>query len=121
MSYRSLRFETEVLEQENFQGVAGMNYTDRDTPYTRIVEHKHFDPLNSMDKTVITKEYPKDWKVGDEPYYPINNDENKQLYQKYVSLAEEEKKVCFGGRLGLYQYLDMDKVISYALKAAGRE
>ena len=121
LSYRSLRFETEVLEQENFQGVAGMNYTDRDTPYTRIVEHKHFDPLNSMDKTVITKEYPKDWKVGDEPYYPINNDENKQLYQKYVSLAEEEKKVCFGGRLGLYQYLDMDKVISYALKAAGRE
>lgn len=121
LAYRSLRFETQILDQENYQGVAGMNYTDSDTPYTRIVEHKHFDAQNRSRKTVVTKEYPKGWNVGDEPYYPINNDENRRLYQKYEALAKKEGDICFGGRLGLYQYLDMDQVISYALEAADRE
>lgn len=121
LAYRSLRFETEVLEQENFQGTAGMNYTDGKTPYTRIVEHKHFEFQSGGKKTVITKEYPADWDVGDEPYYPIENEENKALYQKYAALAGKEKKVQFGGRLGMYQYLDMDQVILYALRASAAD
>lgn len=118
LAYRSLRFETEVLEQENFQGTAGMNYTDEETSYTRIVEHKHFEFQSGVNRTVITREYPADWNVGDEPYYPIENDSNKALYQKYAALADKEKKVQFGGRLGMYQYLDMDKVILHALRAS---
>lgn len=117
LEYRSLRFETEVLEVDNYQGIAGMNYTDADTPYTRIVEHKHFRfGEGNKDKTVITKEYSSTWKLGDEPYYPVNDEKNSALYQKYVELAEKEDKVIFAGRLGQYQYYDMDKVINSVLE-----
>lgn len=117
LEYRSLRFETEVLDVDNYQGVAGMNYTDADTPYTRIVEHKHFRfGEGNKDKTVITKEYSATWKLGDEPYYPVNDEKNSALYQKYVELAEKEDKVIFAGRLGQYQYYDMDKVINSVLE-----
>lgn len=115
LSYRSLGFETEVLDQENYQGTAGMNFTDEKVPYTRIVEHKHFEFL-SCEKTVITKEYPREWNIGDEPYYPVETDANKILYKKYAMLADKEKNVQFCGRLGVYQYLDMDKVILRALR-----
>lgn len=118
LSYRSLRFETQILNQNNFQGVAGMNYTDEKTPYTRIIEHKHFIHNAVNNKTVITKEYPLAWKIGDEPYYPVNDDKNRELYLKYEELAAKEKKVWFGGRLGRYQYLDMDKVVLHALEAS---
>jgi len=114
LGYRSLRFEEEVLNQDNFQGNAVINYTEYEVPYTRIIEHKHFENAVS-DKTVITREYPANWQKGDEPYYPINNDVNNRLYQKYLALAEKEKKVAFGGRLGLYKYFDMDKVIKAVL------
>lgn len=120
LKYRSLRFETEVLDEPNHQGIAGMNYTDSDTPYTRIIEHKHFEfGSGNPDKTVITREYPAEWKQGDEPYYPINDEENTKLYQKYKALADEEDRVCFGGRLGTYRYMDMDQVIDRALYDAG--
>lgn len=113
LEYRSLRFETEILEQDNYQGVAGMNYTDAETPYTRIVEHKHFEfGKGNFEKTVITREYPTTWKLGDEPYYPVNDEKNNLLYQKYKEKAENEKNVIFAGRLGQYQYFDMDKVIN---------
>lgn len=116
LQYRGLRFETEVLDIENFQGVAGMNYTDSETPYTRIVEHKHFEfGKGNSNKTVITREYPQSWKKGEEAYYPINDAYNMELYRKYKSLAEQEHGVVFGGRLGRYQYMDMDKVIARAL------
>jgi UDP-galactopyranose mutase len=117
LEYRSLRFDTEVLEQENFQGVAVVNYTDRETPFTRIIEHKHFE-FGTQPKTVITKEHPVDWQEGMEPYYPVNDEKNSSLYQKYSALAQKEKKVLFGGRLGQYCYYDMDKVIASALDLA---
>ena len=113
LEYRSLRFETEILDVENYQGVAGMNYTDSDTPYTRIVEHKHFEfGKGNQDKTVITREYSAKWEKGIEPYYPVNNDINNELYLKYKAKADAEINVIFAGRLGQYQYFDMDKVIN---------
>ena len=122
LQYRSLRFETEVLDVPNYQGIAGMNFTDADTPYTRIVEHKHFEFGKGNDKkTVITREYSSEWKQGDEPYYPVNNDENMAIYSKYKELAEKGEKLHFGGRLGTYQYMDMDKVIALALKDVENE
>ena len=115
LEYRSLKFETELLEnEENYQGNAVVNYTEREVPYTRIIEHKHFE-FGKQPDTVITKEYPKEWKMGDEPYYPVNDDKNAALYQKYTELAANEKNVLFGGRLGQYKYYDMDKVIEAAL------
>ena len=115
LQYRSLRFETEVLDMKNYQGVAGMNFTDRQTPYTRIVEHKHFE-FGEQDKTVITREYSEEWKPGMEPYYPVNDEWNSNLYAKYKELADKEDGVIFGGRLAEYRYYDMDKVIDQALK-----
>lgn len=116
LEYRSLRFETQTLDTDNFQGVAIMNFTDAETPYTRIVEHKHFKfGEGSPDKTVITREYPAYWKQGDEPYYPVNNEVNNSLYLKYKKKAESEKNIIFAGRLGQYQYFDMDKVIDSVL------
>ncbi len=121
LEYRSLRFETEVLDVDNYQGVAGMNYTDAETPYTRVVEHKHFEfGKGNPDKTVITREYSATWKQGDEPYYPVNNDENNALYQKYKEKAQAEQNIIFAGRLGQYQYFDMDKVINSVLELTDR-
>lgn len=120
LQYRSVRFETEILDEENYQGNAVVNYTDRDVPYTRIIEHKHFE-FGTQPKTVISREYSSEWKVGMEPYYPVNNEENNSLYQKYRTLADKETGVIFGGRLGQYKYYDMDKVIAAALEAAGKE
>lgn len=120
LEYRSLKFESEVLDTENYQGVAVVNYTDRETPYTRVIEHKHFE-FGTQPKTVITREYPADWKEGMEPYYPINDEKNQQLYQKYAALAGKEEYVVFGGRLGEYKYYDMDKVIESAMKKAEEE
>lgn len=114
LEYRSLRFETEVLDEENHQGVAVVNYTDTEPAYTRVIEHKHFE-YGTQPKTVITKEYSATWKQGMEPYYPVNNEENGALYQKYAALAAQEEKVIFGGRLGEYKYYDMDKVLRSAL------
>lgn len=117
LEYRSLRFETETLPVGNYQGVAGMNFTDAETPYTRVVEHKHFRfGEGNPDKTVITREYPAPWKPGEEPYYPINNEKNNVLYERYRKRAEQEKNVFFAGRLGRYQYFDMDQVIDSVLK-----
>ena len=116
LEYRSLRFENEVLPEVNdYQGNAVFNYTDRETPYTRIIEHKHFE-FNNCKGTVITKEYPSEWKIGDEAYYPVNDDKNNTLFKKYQELATKEDKVIFGGRLGNYKYYDMDKVIEAALE-----
>ena len=120
LEYRSVRFETEVLDEENYQGNAVVNYTHRDVPYTRIIEHKHFE-FGKQPKTVISREYSAEWKPGVEPYYPVNNDKNNALYEKYKELAETRKDVIFGGRLGQYKYYDMDKVIEAALKAVGKE
>lgn len=120
LEYRGLRFETERLEEENHQGVAVMNYTDRETPYTRIIEHKHFE-FGKQPVTYITKEYPCGWKPGDEAYYPVNDTRNQELYAKYKTLAEKETHVIFGGRLGEYKYYDMDKVIESALHTAMEE
>lgn len=120
LEYRSVRFETEVLDEENYQGNAVVNYTHRDVPFTRIIEHKHFE-FGDQPKTVISREYSAEWKPGVEPYYPVNNDKNNALYKKYEELAAERKDVIFGGRLGLYRYLDMDKVIALALETASRE
>ena len=123
LEYRSVRFETEVLDKPNFQGNAAVNYTDRETPWTRIIEHKWFEfgkdsEGNDLPKTVISREYSSEWKVGDEPYYPVNDEKNGTLYQKYKQLAKKETKVIFGGRLGEYKYYDMDAVIDSALKCA---
>lgn len=123
LEYRSVRFETEVLDQPNFQGNAAVNYTDRETPWTRIIEHKWFEfgkdsEGNDLPKTVISREYSSEWKVGDEPYYPVNDEKNGTLYQKYKQLAKKETKVIFGGRLGEYKYYDMDAVIDSALQCA---
>ncbi len=121
LEYRSLDFQTELLEgKNNYQGNAVVNYTAREVPYTRIIEHKHFE-FGTQPDTVITREYPKEWRRGDEPYYPVNDEKNAAIYQKYVALAAKEKNVLFGGRLGQYQYYDMDKVIAAALKMAAAE
>lgn len=120
LEYRSLRFETEVFEEENFQGNAVVNYTEREIPYTRIIEHKHFE-YGIQHKTVITREYPVTWKRGDEPYYPVNDDKNNQLYAQYKALADKEKKVIFGGRLGMYKYFDMHQIIEEALNCVEGE
>ncbi|MGL5295548.1 MAG: UDP-galactopyranose mutase [Culicoidibacterales bacterium] len=120
LSYRSLRFETEIIDEENYQGNAVVNFTEREVPYTRVIEHKHFE-YGQQPKTVVTREYPADWKCGDEPYYPINNDENNTMYQKYAELAQTKENVIFGGRLGEYKYYDMDKVIEQALNVIEKE
>ncbi|MBQ9760438.1 MAG: UDP-galactopyranose mutase [Clostridia bacterium] len=120
LEYRSVRFETEVLDMENYQGNAVVNYTSKNEPYTRVIEHKHFE-FGTQPKTVISKEYSSEWKSGDEPYYPINNDRNNSLYQQYKELADNTPDVIFGGRLGQYKYYDMDKVIIAALEAVAAE
>jgi UDP-galactopyranose mutase len=124
LQYRSVRFETEVLDKPNFQGNAAVNYTDRETPWTRIIEHKWFEfgkdeNGNDLPKTVISREFSSEWKPGDEPYYPVNDEKNGSLYQRYRELASHENKVVFGGRLGEYKYYDMDAVIASSLKKAG--
>ena len=126
LEYRSVRFETELLDQPNFQGNAAVNYTDRETPWTRIIEHKWFtfgkdEQGNDLPKTVISREYSAEWKPGDEPYYPVNDEKNSALYQQYKALAEQEEKIVFGGRLGEYEYYDMDQVIAAALRKAREE
>lgn len=126
LEYRSVRFETEVLDTPNFQGNAAVNYTDRETPWTRIIEHKWFEfgknaNGNDLPKTVISREYSSEWKVGDEPYYPVNDEKNSELYKKYKALADKESNVIFGGRLGEYRYYDMDAVIDSALKRVQQE
>ena len=122
LEYRSLRFETEEKNVGNYQGNAVINYTEAEIPYTRVIEHKHFEfGRGDKDKTIITREYPADWKRGDEPYYPVNNDRNNQLYAKYAELAKKQEKVVFGGRLGQYKYYNMDQVIEAALKAVRKE
>ncbi|MBT2756708.1 UDP-galactopyranose mutase [Mesobacillus foraminis] len=120
LEYRSLVFEHEYLDKANFQGNAVVNYTDRETPYTRIIEHKHFE-FGNQEKTIITKEYPTEWKKGDEPYYPVNNNKNNELYKKYKELADKEKNIIFGGRLATYKYYDMHQVIAAALKKVEEE
>ena len=115
LEYRSVRFETEVLDKPNFQGNAAVNYTDAGTPWTRIIEHKWFE-FGAQPKTVISREYSSEWKVGDEPYYPVNDEKNMKLYEEYKNLSASEEKVMFGGRLGEYRYYDMDAVIASALK-----
>lgn len=117
LEYRSVRFEEEILDCENYQGNAVVNYTDREIPYTRIIEHKHFE-FGTQPKTIISREYSAEWELGDEPYYPVNDSRNNELYDKYRMLTKEEDKVIFGGRLGEYKYYDMDKVIESALKRA---
>ena len=126
LEYRSVRFETELLDKPNFQGNAAVNYTDRETPWTRIIEHKWFtfgkdEKGHDLPKTVISREYSAEWKPGDEPYYPVNDEKNGALYQEYKKLAEKEEKVIFGGRLGEYKYYDMDQVIAAALQMAKKE
>ncbi len=126
LEYRSVRFENELLDQPNFQGNAAVNYTDRETPWTRIIEHKWFEfgkdeEGRDLPKTVISREYSSEWKPGDEPYYPVNDQKNSALYQKYKELADQEKKVVFGGRLGEYRYYDMDMVIASALLGSEKE
>lgn len=130
LEYRSLRFETEELEEENYQGNAVVNYTEYEIPYTRIIEHKHFEYGPSLGKiaegktaerTIITREYPDKWVQGKEPYYTMNDEKNTKLYAKYKELADNDKKVIFGGRLGQYKYFDMDKVIAEALKISKEE
>ena len=126
LEYRSVRFENEVLDIPNFQGNAAVNYTDRETPYTRIIEHKWFEfgkdeDGNDLPKTIISKEYSSEWKPGDEPYYPVNDERNSKLYAEYKALSLNEDKVIFGGRLGEYKYYDMDAVIASALKLTKEE
>ena len=116
LNYRSVRFETEVLQMDNYQGVAVVNYNEREVPFTRIIEHKHF-AFGEQSSTVISREYPSEWTLGMEPYYPINDEENSTLYKKYAELAKSQPNVLFGGRLGQYKYYDMDKVILEALNA----
>ena len=120
LEYRSVRFETEVLDEENYQGNAVVNYTEREVPYTRIIEHKHFE-FGTQPKTVISREYSSEWKPGIEPYYPINDDKNGELFEQYRALADKEENVIFGGRLGNYKYYDMDKVIESALECVEAE
>jgi len=125
LEYRSVRFETEILDKPNFQGNAAVNYTDRETPWTRIIEHKWFefgkgDDGNDLPKTIISREYSSEWKLGDDPYYPVNDEKNSSLYAEYRKLANKEEKVIFGGRLGEYKYYDMDQVITAGLEKAQR-
>lgn len=120
LEYRSLHFETVELEEENYQGVAVVNYTDRETPYTRVIEHKHFE-YGTQPATVITREYPQEWKDGMEPYYPVNDEKNQTLYQRYAALAAKESSTIFGGRLAEYKYYDMDKVILSAFDLVEKE
>ena len=120
LNYRSVRFETEILDTENYQGVAVVNYNEREVPFTRIIEHKHF-AFGKQPFTVISREYPSEWKLGVEPYYPVNNKENNALYERYKALASQQEKVHFAGRLGQYKYFDMDKVIDEALTFAKQE
>jgi len=121
LEYRSLVFKDEIYKDiDNYQGVAVVNYTDRETPFTRIIEHKHFE-FNECKGTIITKEYPATWKKGDEAFYPVNNEKNNKLYEEYKKLAEEENNIIFGGRLGAYKYYDMDKVIEAALDVVKKE
>lgn len=120
LEYRSLRFETEVLDNDNYQGNAVVNYTEYEIPFTRIIEHKHFE-YGTQPKTVITREYPATWKKGDEPYYPMNDEKNNTLYQQYKALADKEENVIFGGRLGMYKYFDMHHVIAEALNCVKEE
>lgn len=121
LQYRTVRFETEYMpDTDNYQGNAVVNYTEREVPYTRVIEHRHFEKCDAKG-TVVSKEFSSEWSVGIEPYYPINNDENNALYQKYEQLASQEKNVIFGGRLGKYKYYDMDKVIEAALQAVSEE
>ncbi|MBQ3590107.1 MAG: UDP-galactopyranose mutase [Clostridia bacterium] len=120
LEYRSVRFETEVLDTDNYQGNAVVNYTEREVPFTRIIEHKHFE-FGTQPKTVISREYSSEWTQGDEPYYPINNDKNNALYEQYKALADATPNVIFGGRLGQYKYYDMDKVIASALETVNKE
>lgn len=115
LEYRSLRFESETLDIDNYQGNAVINYTEAEIPYTRIIEHKHFE-FGTQPKTIITREYPANWKQGDEPYYAVNDARNSELYAKYKALAEKQDKVVFGGRLGMYRYFDMDDTIAAALE-----
>lgn len=126
LEYRSVRFDTEVLDKPNFQGNAAVNYTDRETPWTRIIEHKWFEfgkdeKGNDLPKTVISKEYSSEWKPGDEPYYPVNDEKNTNLFNRYKALAENEQNVIFGGRLGEYKYYDMDQVIMASLEKSRQE
>ncbi|MDD6824989.1 MAG: UDP-galactopyranose mutase [Oscillospiraceae bacterium] len=126
LEYRSVRFENEILDKPNFQGNAAVNYTDAETPWTRIIEHKWFEfgkdkNGNDIPKTVISREYSSEWKLGDEPYYPVNDEKNGELYQKYKELGDKEEKIIFGGRLGEYKYYDMDAVIYSALTKASEE
>ena len=126
LEYRSVRFENELLDIPNFQGNAAVNYTDRETPWTRIIEHKWFtfgkdEEGNALQKTIISREYSSEWQPGEEPYYPLNDERNNQLYQEYKKLSEKETKVIFGGRLGEYKYYDMDAVIAGALECARKE
>lgn len=125
LQYRTVRFDTERIEEENYQGNAVVNYTQREVPYTRVIEHKHFAPeeerKNPKDYTIISREYSEEWGPGSEPYYPVNDEKNGALYEKYRELAEKEENVIFGGRLGLYRYYDMDKVIRAALDASEKE
>ena len=125
LEYRSVRFETELLDTDNYQGNAVVNYTDRETPYTRIIEHKWFEfgkdiNGNDLPKTVFSKEYSSEWKIGDEPYYPVNDEKNNELYSQYKELADKEDKVIFGGRLGEYKYYDMDKIVEKAIERISR-
>lgn len=126
LEYRSVRFENEILDMPNFQGNAAVNYTDKKTPWTRIIEHKWFEfgkdeNGNDIPKTIISKEYSSEWKPGDEPYYPVNDEKNGALYSRYKELADQEEKVIFGGRLGEYKYYDMDAVIAAALSMSKKE
>jgi UDP-galactopyranose mutase len=126
LQYRSVRFENETLDKPNFQGNAAVNYTDRETPWTRIIEHKWFEfgkdaEGNDIPKTIISREYSSEWKPGDEPYYPVNDEANSALYGKYKELADREEHVIFGGRLGEYKYYDMDAVVASALEMCEKE
>ena len=125
LEYRTVRFETERVEEASYQGNAVVNYTDREVPYTRIIEHKYFEPekeaAQPKEYTIISKEYSTEWKPGMEPYYPVNDEKNSKLYEAYQELAGKEKNVIFGGRLGQYKYYDMDKVIAAALAEAKKE
>ena len=120
LEYRSVNFETEILETDNYQGNAVVNYTEKDVPFTRIIEHKHFE-FGKQPETVISREYSSEWTKGAEPYYPVNNDKNNALYEEYRKLSENDSNIIFGGRLGNYKYYDMDKVIASALDAVSKE
>ena len=121
LEYRSLKFETEILNKDNYQGNAVVNYTEYEVPYTRIIEHKHFEKIKNVEKTIITREYPDKWNKEKEPYYPVNDEKNNKLYEKYKELSKKDDKVFFGGRLGQYKYFDMDKVIDSALQFVKEE